>query len=134
VACHTRGCGKAAYNKTLKNDCKHASIISIFSSATKVLLKPCAPAPGSDFAASQKALEHFMVAVLVILVCYSLQEVNNNHSNTVFWPKVRATLQLPAMQKLDSKCTGTTKVAHVCYEELTKLSDTYAFHTTMQAL
>jgi hypothetical protein len=93
VACHTRGCGKA-YNKPMKSEFKPSTIESIVSSATNALKKPFAPAPGSGFAGSERALEHFVMAVLIILVMYSLQEVNVNNSNKASWPMVRAALDV----------------------------------------
>jgi hypothetical protein len=113
VACHTRGCGKPSYNQTVNNNCKSSTIKAIVSSATKALKKPFAPAPASGFAASEKALEHFVVAVLIILVMYSLQEVDVNNSNKASWPMVRATLDVnnsstaaAPMQKLHMCCTA----------------------------
>jgi hypothetical protein len=113
VACHTRGCGKPSYNQTVNNNCKSSTIQAIVSSATKALKKPFAPAPASGFAASEKALEHFVVAVLIILVMYSLQEVDVNNSNKASWPMVRATLDVnnsstaaAPMQKLHMCCTA----------------------------
>jgi hypothetical protein len=107
VACHTRGCGKA-YNNPLKNDCKPSTIKTIASSATKALLKPFAPAPGSGFACSERALEHFVVAVLIILVMYSIHEVNINNSNKDYWPMVRACLYVNNSSTAAAACSSCT--------------------------
>jgi hypothetical protein len=108
VASHTRGCGKPSYNKTVNNNCKSSTPKAIVSSATRALLKPFAPAPASGFAGSERALEHFVVAVLIILVMYSVQEVNVNNINKASWPMVRAALNVNNSSTAAAACSSCT--------------------------
>jgi hypothetical protein len=96
VASHTRGCSRGANNKPYY---KENNLKSIFSSVTKALAKPRAPAPVPDFSVyvSHETLGHFTVAVCVMLVWYSVEEANSSLTPQVVWPfEVRAGPHMPA--------------------------------------
>jgi hypothetical protein len=72
VASHTRGCSRGAHNKPY---IKENAFKNIFASATKAVTKPRAPAPGPHFSVSHETLERFYMAVCIMLVMYSVEEV-----------------------------------------------------------
>jgi hypothetical protein len=94
VASHTRGSSRGAYNKPKDN-----KVNSVFASATKAVTRPRAPAPGSGFSVtvSHETLGHFTMAVCIMLVMYSVDEVHSSYPIQVAWGyQVRAGHQMPA--------------------------------------
>jgi hypothetical protein len=94
VASQTRGCSRGAYNKPKDDKMK-----SIFASATKAVKRPRAPAPGPGFSVTvrNETLGHFFMAVCIMLVMYSVEEVHSNYPSQVAWGyQVRAGHQMPA--------------------------------------
>ncbi|KAF6258732.1 hypothetical protein COO60DRAFT_1638952 [Scenedesmus sp. NREL 46B-D3] len=80
-----RGCGKGA---STKNGYRKTVITSPVSSTSQALLKPCVPVKSSDFAVSHKTHEHFLMAVCIILVWYSITEATSSIGNRNSWLEV----------------------------------------------
>jgi hypothetical protein len=109
---HNRGCGKGAYTK---GNFKQDTIKSFIGSATQDLLKSCAPAPGSDFAVSQKTHEHFTVAVCIILMWYSLKEATISVNAEKPRAQVRAgPVQQHCVQDLAVRWHTACTWKHIC--------------------
>ncbi|KAF6258730.1 hypothetical protein COO60DRAFT_1638950 [Scenedesmus sp. NREL 46B-D3] len=79
------GCGKGA---STKNGYRKTVITSLVSSTSQALLKPCVPVKSSDFAVSHKTHEHFLMAVCIILVWYSITEATSSIGNRNSWLEV----------------------------------------------
>jgi hypothetical protein len=115
MAAHNRGCAKGAYKQC---NYKEDTIKALVGSATQALLELCAPAPGSDFAVSHKTHEHFIVAVCIILVCYSLKEATDSFNAE----KLRAQVKAGPVQQ---HCAGAAQQGpvHVTCQNMCTLSN-----------